>query len=296
MLDFYLTQSVHDSTLNEGSAVFEFNFQGLDSTESNSMVQYSIDGIVSELTLNNFKLQFETTEGPHLFQFYLNSKYEEVVSDTLWIGSQHVDYYNVSFSRRFREEIITYKPVIYLYPEKTTDISVQLDINGHSPFYYPRYDNGWNVTANPDGSLILNEESYRYLFWEAHQDDHLASIPCQSGFVINGADATSFLEEKLDEVGFTSEEKADFISFWGPKMASLEQSYVRFEWNETCDKFAELNITPRPDNLFRFYIFIAPASESLDVSPQVLPIFKRSGFTALEWGGQYSNRTLNQAL
>jgi len=296
VIDLYLTQKVFDNSLEQGTAVFEFNFVGLSDADSNSNVQYSIDGIVGEIALNNFKLRLETVEGAHLFQFYVNSDYEEVVSDTLWIESQFVDHYNVTPFVRMREEIITFKPVIYLYPEKTTDVSVQLDINGHSPFYYPRYENGWKVTATPDGSIVFNGEQYRYLFWEAHQDDHLASISVDQGFVVKGADAQSFLDEKLDEVGFTSEEKADFITFWGPKMAALEQSHVRFEWNESCDKFAELNITPQPDQLFRFYIFIAPAPDSFDVEPQELPTFKRSAFTVLEWGGQQSNLRLFKSL
>ncbi|MCL2670869.1 MAG: hypothetical protein FWF10_02405, partial [Clostridiales bacterium] len=37
------------------------------------------------------------------------------------------------------------KPVIYLYPETPTEISVKLQYNGTLDCTYPAYDNGWNV-------------------------------------------------------------------------------------------------------------------------------------------------------
>lgn len=46
------------------------------------------------------------------------------------------------------------KPVIYLYPEETTEVSVLLDFNGELTTTYPAYDNGWRVVAEPDGTLF----------------------------------------------------------------------------------------------------------------------------------------------
>jgi hypothetical protein len=45
------------------------------------------------------------------------------------------------------------KPVIYLYPQETTEIRVKLDYDGILTCTYPRYENGWTVTAQPDGTL-----------------------------------------------------------------------------------------------------------------------------------------------
>ena len=45
------------------------------------------------------------------------------------------------------------KPVIYLYPEQETTVSVSLDYAGTLTATYPAYDNGWTVTAEPDGTL-----------------------------------------------------------------------------------------------------------------------------------------------
>ena len=49
---------------------------------------------------------------------------------------------------------LTEKPVIYLYPEDITEVSVQLEYSGELTCSYPQYQNGWNVTAYTDGKLI----------------------------------------------------------------------------------------------------------------------------------------------
>ena len=62
------------------------------------------------------------------------------------------------------------KPVIYLYPKETMDISVQLNIK-YSKFttIYPKFNekNTWNVRAKPNGDILINDKTYPYLFWEA---------------------------------------------------------------------------------------------------------------------------------
>ncbi|MCL2615994.1 MAG: hypothetical protein FWD30_04250, partial [Dehalococcoidia bacterium] len=39
------------------------------------------------------------------------------------------------------------KPVIYLYPDATSEVTVKLRYNGILDFTYPAYDDGWHVTA-----------------------------------------------------------------------------------------------------------------------------------------------------
>ena len=59
------------------------------------------------------------------------------------------------------------KPVIYLYPEQETTVSVSLDYAGMLTATYPAYEDGWRVTAEPDGTLYdENGNEYSYLFWE----------------------------------------------------------------------------------------------------------------------------------
>ena len=57
------------------------------------------------------------------------------------------------------------KPVIYLYPEQKTMVSVSLDYAGTLTATYPAYEDGWHVTAEPDGTLYDEAgNEYSYLF------------------------------------------------------------------------------------------------------------------------------------
>ena len=64
------------------------------------------------------------------------------------------------------------KPVIYLYPEESKEVSVELDFDGELICTYPEYNNGWKVIAHPDGTLIdaSTDKEYSYLFWEGVND------------------------------------------------------------------------------------------------------------------------------
>lgn len=66
------------------------------------------------------------------------------------------------------EEAVSAKPVIYLYPEQETDVTVQLDHDGPLTATYPAYADGWSIQAAPDGTLTDPETGRMYycLFWE----------------------------------------------------------------------------------------------------------------------------------
>ena len=54
-----------------------------------------------------------------------------------------------------QQEECSAKPVIYLYPEQETTVSVSLDYAGTLTATYPAYEDGWRVTAEPDGTLYV---------------------------------------------------------------------------------------------------------------------------------------------
>ena len=47
------------------------------------------------------------------------------------------------------EEQYEAKPVVYLYPEEETQVTVQLDYAGELTCTYPAYNGGWTVRASP---------------------------------------------------------------------------------------------------------------------------------------------------
>ena len=105
------------------------------------------------------------------------------------------------------------------------------------------------------------------------------------GFVVEGNEMTNFLENKLTEAGLNSKEKADFITFWAPKLSQNEHTFIQFLFNERADDFAKLKIVPQPDNLYRIYMVWAEVDKNYTAEEQKIIPINRTGFTALEWGG-----------
>lgn len=176
-----------------------------------------------------------------------------------------------------------YKPVIYLYPEKQTSVSVSLELNGYFTCTYPQYNNGWNVTANPDGTLINQADGreYSYLFWEGVLK---TNYDLSKGFVVKGEDTESFLREKLAYMGLTPKEYNDFIVYWLPQMKNNPYNLIAFQ-NEQYQENAKLQIDPTPDSLLRIFMVYKPLDRKIAVEEQNLVPFERKGFAVVEWGG-----------
>ena len=177
-----------------------------------------------------------------------------------------------------------WKPVIYLYPEKSMDISVQLNLkNSNFSTVYPKFNekNTWNVHANPNGDIILNDRKYPYLFWEAASYDLKDS---NEGFIVTEENAEKFLEEKLEIFGLNEKERADFIVFWLPRLIKNKINLCTFQSKAFFENF-ELNITPKPDTLIRIYLGIKKLDSPVNVKEQKLESVERKGYAAIEWGG-----------
>ena len=163
----YLQSSEVDKSLTNKNAVYEFYFETYNLEDrAQTSVSYSIDGESRTGTLEDNLLIIPSTAGKHIFQFFYNSNYYEVYSDSLEISALHRNRYRVYLESASYEQM-TEKPVIYLYPEARLDVSVQLTIHGENAFMYPAYNDGWKFTAEPNGDLIFGDDTYNYLFWEA---------------------------------------------------------------------------------------------------------------------------------
>ena len=175
------------------------------------------------------------------------------------------------------------KPVIYLYPEYPMDVMVSLDYNGKLRSTYPKYDEGWSVTAYPDGSVVNHADGleYSYLFWDG---DSTMSFDFSSGFVVAGRDTAGFLREKLAYMGLTPREYNEFIVYWLPMMEKNRYNLISFQGTTYTDN-AALYITPEPDSVLRVFMAFKPLPYRLEIPPQKLARFERKGFTVVEWGG-----------
>ena len=184
------------------------------------------------------------------------------------------------------EPDVAYKPVIYLYPEEKTEVSVQLALNGKLTCTYPAYRNGWQVTAMPDGTLTdENGLHYNYLYWEG---ETAAQYDFSKGFCVRGEDTAAFLEDSLAKLGLTRREANEFIVYWLPLMQDNPYNIISFQTDRYTEA-AKLEISPAPDTLIRIFMVWMPSENYVDMKPQQLSAPERIGFTVVEWGGTQKN-------
>ena len=183
------------------------------------------------------------------------------------------------------------KPVLYLYPEAETELSVSFAHPESLTTVYPAYPaNGWHVVAQPDGTLrtvtdgTVSERTYYALYWE-----EAGAAPCgfSTGFCVAKEDSAAFLEDSLAALGFTDREANECILYWLPILEKSPYNLVSFELTESREAYNALRIFPKPDSLLRVALHILPITEPTEIEAQHLPRLDRHGFTAVEWGGVY---------
>ena len=159
---------------------------------------------------------------------------------------------------------------------------MSLDYAGTLTATYPAYEDGWRVTAEPDGTLYdENGDEYSYLFWEGEDN---TDYDFSTGFCVAGADTADFLREKLAEIGLTPREYNEFIVYWLPKMQENPYNLISFQSERYTDT-AKLDIDPEPDSVLRVFMAWKPLHRPQTIEPQTFTSFARDGFTVVEWGG-----------
>lgn len=179
---------------------------------------------------------------------------------------------------------IGHKPVIYIYPETQQETSVRLDVNGELTCTYPAYNDGWNITALPDGTLVdKNDQTYNYLYFEA---SILTEFDFSKGYCIKGEDTAAFLENILPQLGLNRSEANEFIVYWLPLMQNNNYNLISFQTERYYDA-VKLNVYPQPDTVIRVFMAYKPINKFVEVEPQNIETPQRNGFTVVEWGGTY---------
>ena len=176
------------------------------------------------------------------------------------------------------------KPIIYLYPKEQTEVTVKLGKTEEVTCSYPKYDNGWNVIAKTDGTLIdtKTQRTLYSLYWEG---TGMSNIDMSEGFVVKGEDTIEFLEEKLAILGLNDKEAEEFIIYWLPKMQDNKYNYIRFATIDEINEYMPLEFSVEPDTLIRILMQYKSLDEYIKISEQKLETPERKGFVAVEWGG-----------
>ena len=182
-------------------------------------------------------------------------------------------------------EISIDKPIIYLYPTAETEISVKLLKHNNLTCSYPKYQDKWNVLAQPNGNLKdLNTNRELYSLYYESQSEIEFKIE-NDGFIVKSEDTIKFLEEKLAILGLTEREAEEFIIYWLPKLESNNYNYIRFATLDEINTNMPLEINPNPDTIIRVLMTFKGLDNPINVEEQKLSTPERKGFVAVEWGG-----------
>lgn len=230
---------------------------------------------------NNYKVSLEydtdSTEELMSAEDYLKS------GNFFFIKLDNGEYVNV-FNAQHAPVAECGKPVIYLYPEKTTVVSVKVGVDEITKSE-PAYGNGWLVKADPTGTLLnlVDGMTYPYLFWEGNSDKN---IPLGEGFTLAKTEVDAVLPAVLKSLGLSAQETADFMEFWSPELTAVNAPYIQFNFvgNKEMDIVAPLRIFPKPDQVIRIFMYFQGASEPGLPVPNFKPA-ARHGYTVVEWGG-----------
>lgn len=258
-------------------------------TEDNSFFE---DLIITKIYSDCF---FAMPVIPMPYEIKLNGQ----LSEDWCVGDQVVCTYDNAYydeeNQRYEADLLTvapstfeldstvaYKPVIYLYPEKKTDVSVKLLLDGTLTCTYPAYNSGWKVTAAPDGTLTDSlGQTYNYLYWEGETNSRW---DITEGFCIKGKETAAFLEQALSDLGLTRREANEFIVYWLPLMEQNPYNLIAFQTDAYTD-VAQLCIDPAPDTVIRVFMVWKGLDTYIPIKAQTLSASVRTGFTVVEWGG-----------
>jgi hypothetical protein len=177
------------------------------------------------------------------------------------------------------------KPVVYLYPTRSTDVSVTVgaEVTESIPAYSKA--SGWqHVTAKPNGQLTYRGKSYDSLFWEGL--GHGAYPAITEGTIVARNQVVSTITNQLKAQGFNEKETRDFLNFWQPRLP--DAPYTRLTWFDTTqmNALAPLRVTPQPQTVLRSFLDFQGLQTPINITPQSFKTPERNGFTLVEWGGQ----------
>lgn len=234
------------------------------------------EDISDEELMEYIKKEFPKSEG------YTEEDWKDYLEE-----SRGYEYYYIPSTGEKGKEVMIIggyaKPILYLYPEKETKVTVNFEHEDALTTTYPKFKDEWVVDAKPNGDLYDKNGKYYYgLYWEENSNHY---VDFHEGFYVTKENAIEFLEEKLSIIGLNDKERNEFIMYWLPILEKNGKNLVYFELTEEREAYNKLKISPKPDSLLRVAIHVKKVNKKVNIKEQSLKSFTRKGFTAVEWGG-----------
>lgn len=180
------------------------------------------------------------------------------------------------------------KPAVYLYPKKRMAVNVKVTPKGYFTYTKPKYPegSGWQVTANPDGTIESDNELLRYLYYESKIRDFEIRVPTE-GYVVAYDKLPELYSQLLPKLGLSSEEITDFKEYWDNILPKAPYYFVGILDRDNIDSIEKMSILPQPDSIVRVRIYFEALEEKREVKEPSIEVVVRQedGFNVVEWGG-----------
>lgn len=180
------------------------------------------------------------------------------------------------------------KPAIYLYPEKKTHVSVQVEPKGYLTFTKPNYSQpgGWQVVANPNGEIETDNQTFPYLYYESKIQNSEIKAPTK-GFVVSYRELPKLYDRLLPQLGLSDKEQADFQNYWEKVLPQSPYYFVGIMENKNIETIEPLTILPKPATTIRVRLYFEALTTPREVTePEIISVKRpMNGFIAVEWGG-----------
>lgn len=185
-----------------------------------------------------------------------------------------------TLSKRIYDEVLVYKPNVYIYPLHPTDLCVTLSfpMGGEVVQSIPDYSKGWCVNVKPSGRI---NDSYNYLFYESRQPN---LFQYTKGWCIPQRDLESFFKSNMKEYNFSTQEISDFIVYWMPLLKENDYYCIYPQTNEIINKTIQLGFSIQPDHIYRLFYGVIGVDQPKEIEAPAITPFVRSGFYVVEWG------------
>lgn len=228
--------------------------------------------------LINTSFSFLADNTDDVMECAINGITEHIDSKYLINGTFVKAYKNLCFGESV-EPIQVKKPAVYLYPVENMNIAVKVKVKGKLTLTEPIYNDGWNVTASPDG---LIDNIYDYLFYEAELNK--VELP-EEGWVVAFDDIENWFDGYLPQMGLNTKEKEQFKEYWLKDLRKANYYEIRLLGDKFLKDNMDLIITPEPETILRLNFYFKPVSiKSELIAPEIKKV-ERKGFTVIEWGG-----------
>lgn len=291
------SKSIHPDSIRLVVRVFDYSNQ-LQLDQHPAIIQVNIDKKMRKqtITAKNSSFKYMLRKGKHAIQFYLNPNFETIHFEQELTGGRYVEI-GISFAPKGNyNQIMVEKPVIYLYSEQEENFTLKVHTDATIQFTYPAYGEAWKGSSSPDGTIRMNGKTYPYLFWDASLSPEKLNLNWSAADVIEGTQAVSYLESQLDRIGFNAKEKADFMTYWGPRIRQLNYAEILWFQDETINEIASLEISPA-FKTNRVYLVFRESDQvieqSLELRVSSLKPMNRSGNYLIEWGGIEMTNAIN---